>query len=395
MFETKMNQFIDEEILALEAKGLRRSLKTLSGKQSSRIILNGREVLNFCSNNYLALAEDARLVEAAIACMKREGFGSGASRLVCGNMNAHELLERELAEFKGEECALVFSTGYMANVGIISALMNREDIIFSDKLNHASIIDGINLSQAEFKRYPHCDMDALEAMLKSCDVRFRRRWIITDTVFSMDGDIAPLDKIVELAKRYDGHVMIDDAHGFGVLGKNGKGALEHFALTEGVDVQMGTLSKAAGSFGAYCCGKRNLIDLLINKSRSFIYTTALPPAVAAASHRAIQIIRDEPDRRKKLWQNAEYIRGQLDSLGFNTMASTTPIIPVLVKDAKLVVEFSKRLLDRGIFVAAIRPATVPAHTARLRLTVTCAHTLEDLRKTVAAFQLIGKELGII
>ena len=384
----------DEELAALERQGLKRCLRNVTGAQGRKIILDGKEVLNFCSNNYLGLADDPRLREAAIECIKEEGAGSGASRLICGNMAAHRELEETIARFKGVESCLLFSTGYMANVGIIASVFGRDDMIFCDRLNHASIIDGIILSQAKFKRYPHNDVQALEEMLRSA-AGFRRRGIITDSVFSMDGDIAPLAKIVSLAQKYDCLVMIDEAHALGVMGKNGKGLAEYFGVEERIDIQMGTLSKAAGSFGAYCCGSKELIDLLVNKARSFIYTTALPPAVAAASKKAIEIIRDEPALRQKLWANTDYFHKAVVAMGLNILSSVTPIIPIVVGESPVAAEFSKRCLGQGIFVSAIRPPTVPAGTARLRLTVMATHTREDLDYTLEKLKVIGEILSLI
>ncbi|MCR4337448.1 MAG: 8-amino-7-oxononanoate synthase [Candidatus Omnitrophica bacterium] len=367
----------EKDLAQLDQKGLRRTLRDVSGSQGREIVVNGKRVLNFCSNNYLGLAEDPRLVQAATEAMQTEGFGSGASRLVCGTMSSHRRLEEKLATFKGTEAALLFSSGYMANVGIISSLFGRDDIIFSDRLNHASIIDGIALSQAEFKRYPHCDLKALEEMIKA-STGHKKRAIITDSVFSMDGDIAPLPGIVDLAHKYGCTAMIDDAHALGVLGKNGKGALEHFGIDDKNIIQMGTLSKAAGSFGAYCCGSKELIEVLINKARSFIYTTALPAAVAAASRRGVEIIEDEPERREKLWNNTRYVQEGLRSMGLDTLSTETPIIPIVVGASQHAVEFSKQLWEQGIFVSAIRPPTVPMNTARLRVAVMATHTREDL-----------------
>ncbi len=383
--------FIREEIRELEAKGLKRSLREVSGPQGKEITLDGRKVLNFCSNNYLGLADDPRLIQSAIDSLKKEGFGSGASRLVCGNMESHRKLEETIAKFKRAERCLFFTSGYMANVGIISALFGREDVIFSDKLNHASIIDGIILSRAQFKRYPHKDMAVLEEELKSVS-GYRKRVIITDSVFSMDGDCAPLKEIVGLAKKYNALVMTDEAHAFGVLGKNGRGLVEHFGLEGQVDIQMGTLSKAAGAFGAYCCGSNDLIELILNRARSFIYTTGLPPLVAAAGQKAVEIIAAEPGRRQKLLKNADDIRIGLKAIGFDTMASQTPIIPIVVKDAALAVQFSRKLFDRGIFVQAIRPPTVPAGTARLRVTAMATHTREDLDRLLKSMHEVGEEL---
>jgi len=369
--------FIKAELDEMEKQGLRRTLRAIESAQGREVIIGGRKVLNFCSNNYLGLADENRLKEAAINAIKSEGLGSGASRLVCGTLSAHTRLEEYLAEFKGAPAALVFNSGYAANLGIISALFGRNDMIFSDRLNHASIIDGIILSQAQFKRYPHKDMTALEAMLTAVPAN-RKKVIITDTVFSMDGDIAPLPEIVRLAKRYDAVVMVDEAHALGVLGKTGKGAVEHFGLEGQVDIQMGTLSKSVGAFGAYVCGSTELIEYLINRSRSFIYTTALPPAIAAAAQKGLAIITAEPQRRQQLVENSKFLLTQIKSLGFDTRESQTPIIPIVVKDSRLALDFSQRLLAGGILVSAIRPPTVPNNTARLRVTVTAEHTQNDL-----------------
>ena len=389
-----LNASIGKALVDLEETGLKRKLRQISGTQGQEIIIEGKKVLNFCSNNYLGLANDSRVEQAAIDCIQTEGFGSGASRLVCGNRMAHQKLEKCLAKFKETESCLLFNTGYMANVGIISSIFGRDDIIFSDRINHASIIDGIRLSDSKWRRYPHRDMITLEEMLRSSSL-FCKRGIITDSVFSMDGDLAPLDKIVALAKKYDCLVMIDEAHAIGVMGKNGKGLAEHFGVEKDIDIQMGTLSKAVGSFGAYCCGSQNLISFLINKARSFIYTTGLPPSVAAASLKAIEIIQEEPQRRKQLWQNTQYMQNELKRLGFNTMLSQTPIIPILVKDSDIAVQLSNRLLERGIFVSAIRPPAVPPHTARLRLTVMATHTKQQLNFVLNQLKIIGKDLCLI
>ena len=383
--------FLEESLQNLEAKHLKRHLRSVEGPQGREIVVDGQKVLNFCSNNYLGLADDPRLRQAAIDSIEKEGIGSGASRLVCGNLRAHRALEEKIAQFKGAASCLVFSTGYMANVGIISSVFERGDIIFSDKFNHASIVDGMILSGAAFKRYPHKDMGVLEQWLKESS-DFKKRGIITDSVFSMDGDIAPLDKIVDLARRYNAMVMIDEAHALGILGQKGKGAAEYFGLEEKIDIQMGTLSKAAGVFGAYCCGSKPLISFLVNRARSFIYTTGMPPLVAACARRAIEIIEQEPHRRTQLNESSEYLRRELNRMGFCTLESQTPIIPILIKDARRAVEFSQKLFEHGIFVQAIRPPTVPVNTARLRLTVMATHQRSDLDFVLEKFQQTGREL---
>lgn len=390
----KNDDFFNSTLLQLSDKGVLRNLRALEGSQSREIFLDGKKVLNFCSNNYLGLADDERLKEAAIESMRRQGFGAGASRLVCGNFLAHTALENKMSQFKRTERCLLFNSGYTANVGIISSIFGRDDIIFSDKLNHASILDGILLSGALYKRYAHCDMQSLEAMLKASQTS-GKKLIVTDSVFSMDGDLAPLPEIVELAREYNAFVMVDEAHALGVLGKNGKGAVEHFGLEGKIDIQMGTFSKAAGSFGAYCCGSGPLIDFLINKARSFIYTTGFPPHVASASLKAIEIIENEPNRREKLWKNTYFVLDRLKKMGFDTLNSQTPIVPIIVKDAALSVEFSKRLLEVGIFISAIRPPTVPNNTARLRMTLMATHTPEDIEKLLMHFETIGRRLCLI
>lgn len=378
----------------LHEQNLYRSLRPLEGAQQAHVVFEGQKVVNFCSNNYLGLANDPRLLQAAHRALDKEGLGSGASRLICGNMASHQELENRLATFKQAEKTLVFSSGYMANVGIISALCDREDIVLSDKLNHASIVDGILLSRAECRRYPHKDMKALEEMLLTSQ-NYRKRLIVTDSVFSMDGDTAPLKEIVALAQKYGAMVMVDEAHGLGVLGEHGRGLAEELHVEEAIDIHMGTLSKAAGSFGAYVCGSKALIDVLINKARSFIYTTAMPPAVAAASIEAINIIEREPDRRAQLKENAQYLRQGLENLGFDTMGSTTPIIPVLLRDTSIATELAKKLLARGIFVQGIRPPTVPEGTARLRVTVMATHTKEDIAQAIEAFRIVKEEACLL
>ena len=315
-------------------------------------------------------------------------------RLISGNLDIHNQLEREIASLKNTEAAITFLAGYMANVGIISSLFNKDDIVFLDRLNHASIIDGVLLSRAKIKRYPHLDMGALKKMLESSG-SYKKRAIITDSVFSMDGDIAPLDKIVELAKKYDCMVMVDEAHALGVLGKNGKGVVEHFGLEGSVDIQMGTLSKAVGSFGAYCCGSTELVDYLINKARSFIYTTGMPSNIAAASLAGLVKIETDQSLRDSLWNNTRFVSRELQRMGFNIFQSQTPIIPVLVKDSKIAVEFSRRLFESGVFVSAIRPPTVPKDTARLRVTIMANHKKQDLEFLLQHMERIGRELCII
>lgn len=385
-----------QEVMELDKKGLKRSLKLIESESAAWFVAEGRKVLNLCSNNYLGLANDQRLKEAAIEAIKKYGFGSGASRLVCGNMKPHRDLEQRLAKFKKTDACLVYNSGYSANVGIISALVNRGDIVFCDRLNHASIIDGIVLSRAELRRYPHKDTQALEGLLKK-SADFKKRLIISDSVFSMDGDIAPLGQLIELANRYDCLLMIDEAHATGVLGKKGRGILEHLGLEDKKSniIQMGTLSKALGGFGAYVCGSQDLIEYLINKSRAFIYTTSLPPAIAAANIKAIGIVEQDACLRLRLKENTEFFRNRLNNLGFDTLDSQTPIMPLLTRKPNITMDFSQRLFDAGIFAQGIRPPTVPEGKSRIRITIMATHTREDLEFALSNIERIAKELCLI
>lgn len=385
--------FIEQELSQLKNAGLYRSMSLIQGPQEPRVKINGREVILLCSNNYLGLADDPRIKAAAIKAIERYGFGSGASRLVSGNMEPHKELEERLARFKGTEAALLFNSGYHANIGIIPTLAGRGDIIFSDKLNHSSIVDACILSRAEVKRYPHCDLNALESLLKKHSVLRTPacKLIITDGVFSMDGDIAPLKELAELADKYNCMLMVDDAHATGVLGKKGKGTLEHLGIENPNIIQMGTLGKALGCFGAYAAGSKRLIDYLINKARSFIYTTGLAPAVCAASIAAIDIIEDEPYIRQNLRERVEFFRDGLKKGGLNTMTSETQIIPILIGDSYNAMRISKTLLDKDVFVQAIRPPTVPEGTSRLRITLMASHSWDDLKYAIETIKDVVKD----
>lgn len=372
-----------EELSKIEAAGLKRALKTVEGPQGPRVVVNGREVLLLCSNDYLGLANDPRLKDAAKKAIDEYGVGAGASRLVSGNMILHEALEDRIRRFKGTQAALVFNSGYTANIGLITALSDRQTEIFSDRLDHASIIDACALSLAKVKRYRNRDVGSLERLLKKSTAR--RKLIVTDGVFSMDGTIAPLREIAGLLDKYGATLIIDDAHGTGVLGANGKGTLEELGVSHPSIIQMGTLGKALGSFGAFVAGPKSLIDLLISKSRPFIFTTALPPAICAASIKALDIVEDEAERRARLKTNYEYLRAGLNKGGLQTLGSTQ-IIPVIVGDADKAVKASERLLERGIFIQAIRPPTVPDGSSRLRITAMATHTKEDIDLAVDAIK---------
>ena len=389
-----MQKFSDELDL-LRAEGLYRSMRVINGAQGSRVELDGRQVLLLCSNNYLGLADHPALKRAAVEGVQF-GVGSGASRLVSGTMELHEKLETRIAAFKGTEKALLFNSGYAANTGIISALVGRGDAIFSDRLNHASIVDGALLSRAGFHRYPHRDMAALERMLQEKGGK-GRRLIVTDGVFSMDGDIAPLAKLVQLARQYDALLMVDDAHGSGVLGASGRGSGDLCGVLDGIDIHMGTLGKGFGSFGAYAATTGIIRDYLVNKARSFIFSTSLPPAVLAASIAALEVV-DSPEGaqlREKLQANVALFKERLTASGFDTMGSETQIVPIFVGPAKTTMEFSSELLQQGLFVQGIRPPTVPAGSCRLRCTIMATHEAEDLEAAAEIISRVGRKLGVI
>lgn len=386
--------FLEKELDLLRQKNLYRTLRTIEGEQLPRTIINGREMILMASNNYLGLASHPYLKKAAIEAIEKFGVSASASRLISGTMTLHRMLEEKIASFKKTESALVFNSGYTANIGIISALLGKGDIIFSDELNHASIIDGCRLSGAEIKVFPHRRTDILERMIKTSHTH-GKMMIVVDAVFSMDGDIAPLPELVFLAEKYNCILMVDEAHATGILGERGSGAVEHFHLEGRVDIIMGTLSKALGGFGAYCAGKRELIEYLINRSRSFIFTTALPPAVVATAIAAIEIIEKEPSLRENLWSNAKYFKDGLEKMGFDTMGTQTPIIPVFVGSERNAVAATEILLKEGVFALGIRPPTVPQGKCRIRATVMANHTKDDLDTALYAFEKAGKTLGLI
>jgi len=370
-------KYISDELSKIKESGLYRELKAVENAQDTRIDIEGKTYLSFCSNNYLGLANHPSVIEAVKKAVDEYGWGACASRLVSGNMTLHEALEKEISRFKRKDAAIVFPTGYMANLGVISSLVSGGDLVISDKLNHASIIDGCRLSGADFRVYAHCNMEKLETILKKTS-KYNRKLIVTDSVFSMDGDLAPLPDIVRIAKEYNAMVMVDEAHGTGVFGENGRGVVEYFNLDNEVDVVMGTLSKAIGSLGGYVCGDDDLISYLRNKARPFMYTTALPPAVCAASIASINLIQEDPSLREALWNNVRCIKERLESLGIDMISSQSQIIPLLIGDTQKAVDISKLLYERGILIPAIRPPTVPANSSRLRMTVMSSHTQADL-----------------
>ena len=376
--------FISRELKALQDAGLYRRLRRVDGDQDATLTIDGREVINFSSNNYLGIANHPSLASAAKEAIDRYGCGAGASRLISGNMALHEELEAKLAEFKGTQAALVFNSGFQANTGILSTLVGEGDVIFSDALNHASIIDGCRLSRAKTEVYRHCDLGQLERQLKQAPSG-ARKLIVTETIFSMDGDQAPLLGIVELAEKFAAMVMVDEAHATGIFGANGAGVVAKLGLGERVPIQMGTLGKALGGFGAYVAGSRALRELLINRCRSFIFTTALPPAVMAMALAAIDLVRDEPQRRAALWENCRSLKHGLNGLGFQLGSSESPILPLIIGEAEKCMKFSDELLASGVFAQGIRPPTVPPGTSRLRITLMATHSAAQIERALKAF----------
>lgn len=385
-----------KEMEELKEQGLYVYIRTLEGPQGSWLTIGGRKVLNMCSNNYLGFANEPRLKEAAKKAIDEWGVGPGAVRTIAGTLKIHEELEKALAEFKKVEAVLFLQTGFIANQAVIPAIVGAGDAILSDELNHASIIDGVRLSKAERYIWKHRDVKDLEEKLKEATEKgARRKLIITDGVFSMDGDLAPLPEIVELAEKYDVMVMVDDAHGEGVLGEAGRGIVDHFGLHGRVDIEIGTLSKAFGVVGGYVAGKKELIDYLKQKARPFLFSTPLSPADTAASLEAVKILMESGDRVKKLWDNARYFKENMKKLGFDLGVSETPITPVMLYDAKVATEFSKRLLEEGVFAQAIGYPTVPKGKARIRVMISAVHTKEDLDFAIEKFEKVGKELNVI
>jgi 8-amino-7-oxononanoate synthase len=373
---------LQERLDDLRERGLYRRMRLVSGPQGPRVLLDGKPVLLLCSNNYLGLADHPRVREAAAEAAMRYGVGAGASRLVSGNMTVHRRLESELSDFERRQSCVLFGSGYLANAGIISTLAREGDVVLSDSLNHASIIDGCRLAKARTFVYEHCDMDHLEHGLR--EAAGRAALIVTDGVFSMDGDVAPLPEIVELARRYDARVMVDEAHGTGALGPGGRGAVAAAALEDEVDVIVGTLGKSLGSYGAYVCCDSEMAEYLVNSARTLIYSTALPPPAVAGALAALDLLRTAPQRVDKLQRNARVLRDALRDEGLQTGDSETQIVPLIVGDAAATVAACERALKKGVFAQAIRPPTVPDGTSRLRLAVMASHTGAELKQAAKA-----------
>lgn len=377
----------------LRRTGLHRRLRTIAGPQGPRVTLEGAEVLLLCSNNYLGLADHPRVRRAAAEAAERHGAGTGGSRLISGDMELHHTLEERLAAFEGAESALLFGSGYLANLGVVSALAGEGEVVFSDELNHASIIDGCRLSRAETFVYRHCDLDHLARGLE--EAGDRAALIVTDGVFSMDGDVAPLPGLVELAERHGAKLVVDEAHGTGTIGPGGRGAVAAAGLSDRVDVIVGTLGKALGSYGAYACSSAEIRELLINRARSFIFTTAPPPPSVGAALAALGLLASRPGVLEHLRRNASTLRQALGAYGLDVGPSRTQIIPVMVGDARRAVALCERVLDGGVFAQAIRPPTVPDGTSRLRLTVMANHRADELEGAARVIGRAARELGIV
>lgn len=388
-------QWIQDEVQKLKDDGLYNRIRTLSSPQGAWLVVDGKRVLNFCSNNYLGLANDPRIVQAAQEAVKKYGVGPAAVRSIAGTMDLHLELERRLAAFKGVQAAITFQSGFTANLGTIPALVGKDDAVFSDELNHASIIDGCRLSGAKIIRYAHCNPDDLKRVLNEERSKYPRAMVITDGVFSMDGDMAPLDKIYDVVKDYEAILMVDDAHGEGVVGKGGRGIVDHFGLHGKVDVEIGTLSKAFGVVGGVSAGNPVVVEWLRQRGRPFLFSSAMTVPDVAACLAALDILETSTELVDKLWDNARYFKAEMRRLGFDTGSSTTPITPIMLGEAPLAQQFSRELFENGLFAMSIGFPTVPKGKARIRVMISAAHERADLDKGLEIFAGVGRKLGVI
>ena len=385
--------WIDEELANLKETGFYNTIPTMDSPQGASVVINGRRVLNFCANNYLGLANHPRLVEAATQAMQKYGVGPGAVRSIAGTMSLHVELEKRMAAFKHVEAAITFQSGFTANGATIPALVGKEDAIFSDELNHASIIDGSRLSGAKIYRYAHCNPDDLRRVIREAAGTYRRGLIISDGVFSMDGDYAPLDKLVEVAKEFDLMTMVDDAHGEGVLGEGGRGIVDHFKLHGQVDVEVGTFSKAFGVVGGVVAGNAKIIEWLRQRGRPFLFSSAVTVPDTAACLAAVDLLEESTELVDRLWTNARFFQAEMKKLGFNTGVTQTPITPVMLGDVQLARRFSRELLEEGVFAGSLGFPTVPVGKARIRVMISAAHSQDNLERALDAFDQVGKRLG--
>src|SRR6266851_4560547 len=392
--------YLADQMNELKAKGTHFSLRVLEDAQSPESTIDGKRVINLASNNYLGLTTHQKLREAALEAIRKYGVGSGAVRTVSGTMKIHMELEEKIARFKNVEACVVFQSGFAANAGTVSAVLGKDDFIISDALNHASIIDGARLSKAQILVFRHKDVAHAEEQLASIKDKPGKKLLITDGVFSMDGDIGPLPGLCDVAEKYGAIMMVDDAHASGVLGRNGRGTIDHFNVHGRVDVQVGTLSKAIGALGGYVCGSRDLIEFLYHRARPFLFSTSHPPSVAATCIAAFEVLEQEPERIEKLWENTRFFKKELGRLGFNiggvnTPASETPITPIIVGDGKLTMEFSGELFKEGVFATGIAFPTVPEGKARIRTIMTATHTTGELQQALEVLNRVGKKMGIL
>ena len=387
-------KFLSDELDSLKAEGLHRTLRVLDGEQKAHTTVDSRSVVNLSSNNYLGLTTHPALKARAMEALERFGVGTGSVRTIAGTMAMHVELERRLAEFKQTEAVVVFQSGFTANAGTVSAILTKDDVVISDALNHASIIDGCRLSRAAIKVFPHKDVDAARAILRDLPAA-QRKLLITDGVFSMDGDLGPLPALCDLAEEFGAIMMVDDAHASGVFGRNGRGTVDHFGMHGRVDIQVGTLSKAIGALGGYVAGSHDFIDFLHHRARPFLFSTSHPPSVTATCLAAIDLLLDEPQIIDRLWENTRFFKAGLAALGFDTGASASPITPVIVGDGARTMALSDRLFDEGVFAQGIAFPTVARDKARVRTIVTATHTREDLQFALDAFKKVGRELGIV
>lgn len=387
-------RYLSEELDSLKAQGLYRPLRVLSDAQMARTTVDGREVVNLSSNNYLGLTTHPRLRQRALEALERFGVGTGSVRTIAGTMALHVELEQRLAEFKQTEAVVVFQSGFTANAGTVSAILTKDDVVISDALNHASIIDGCRLSRAAIKVFPHKDVDAARAIMRELPPG-QRKLLITDGVFSMDGDLGPLPALCDAAEAYGAIMMVDDAHASGVFGRNGRGTVDHFDLHGRVDVQVGTLSKAIGSLGGYVAGSRTLIEFLYHRARPFLFSTSHPPSVTATCLAAIDLLIEEPQLIDRLWDNTRFFKAGLQAHGFDTGISQSPITPVMVGEGGKAMRFSDRLFEEGVFAMGIAFPTVARDKARVRTIVSAAHTREELQFALDVFARVGREMGIV
>lgn len=392
---TNRLSWIEDEIRSLQEAGLLNRIRTLGSPQGAWLVVDGKKVLNFCSNNYLGLANDPRLVQAAADALNKYGVGPGAVRSIAGTMQIHLELEQRIAQFKGVEAAIVLQSGFSANLAAIPALAQKEDVLFTDELNHASIIDGCRLSSARIVRYSHADPADLERVIKENTGTYRRALCITDGVFSMDGDIAPLDKIYEITSKYDVMLAVDDAHGEGVIGRNGRGIVDHFDLHGKVDLEIGTFSKAFGVMGGVCAGNKLVVDWIRQRGRPFLFSSAATPADTAACIAAVDILENSSELVDRLWENARYFKAAMKDMGFDTGVSTTPITPVMLGEAATAQQFSRELFEENVFAMPLGFPTVPRGKARIRVMLSAAHSRQDLDQGLEAFHKVGKKMGLI